>query len=315
MSIVLPLSRDEPVEDYLERINESNLSVVEFLQTLISINPIDENDTAFKKEFIDIAKSYDIKSEETAARYSFEIIHKKILPEFMVTQKRDLSSVNLEVLVALVNLIDDGLSVEKQEDMGYGLKAKKDKVGFMLGQPIYTSITIYGGVKQSQDYNLSLVRPYELRQYGSRYVVGLQLDNEEKIPGEDWVIDGELFFKLSEKGRWANTSLEDDGNNAQFLIDTRIEEFDDVTEVHPSQRIVRVVLVKNVNIEVNPWIYVDYMGGYPEEFLGGESPPKKKTKPRVESCVECDLTALFKCKCHIKSYCSQRCANKDHSFN
>ena len=35
----------------------------------------------------------------------------------------------------------------------------------------------------------------------------------------------------------------------------------------------------------------------------------------VRSCIGCNSKeAQFHCECHTKEYCSQECANKDHSF-
>jgi hypothetical protein len=192
----------------------------------------------------------------------------------------------------------------------------------MISRYVKDNLTVYGGVKCSQDYNAALERGEEMQLHGKRYLLGLLLEGEkgnekwieEEEKNEDnWTVDGELFFRLGEKGRWANTALDKKDNNCLFAIGPDDGDKIKVEQIHPIDRFITIQLQRSVL--AGDWIHVYYGERYPKEFLEVPSPLRKKPASRLESCVECNIRALFNCKCHTKSYCSQRCANKDHSFN
>jgi len=270
---VYPESPNEEGPAYMARINSRALSIVQFVQLLATLDldggDRDARDAHFT--LLNLAVRFNVGPYESPdldyERLSYDLkTGIEMIPLFVVSQRRDLERQrHKELLVEVCNLVY-GPNIAVQENIGFGLVAEKD---YVVGE----TICLYGGVKCSQDPNTALLRGYELGRYGRRYALSLRLKGEpDPTPGEDWIIDGEIFFALSEKGRWANTVLQDGDENASFAVGPSQEPMP-----HPVFRFINLQAVKP--IRAGEWIMVNYGDAYPEEFF---QPPPLAPFPQEE---------------------------------
>lgn len=274
--IVYPDSPSESPESYILRINQAGLSVVQFVQLFMVLqleemenNPDDEKGTAndfyravtaasFRHGVVPYPDIDDLDFD----RLVYDIVYSMdVIAGFMVTQKRDLELREHKLLlVELINMVEGPL-ILPQNTFGLGLFADQD---YSAGE----FICEYGGVKCNHDFNVSLKPGYEMARFGRRYNISLHFKGDGvPVPGEDWIIDGELFFTLTEKGRWANTVLVNGDENAEYELGPGPE------LPHPSVRFIQLKAIRE--IRKGEFINVNYGDTYPREFF--LEVPKEKT--------------------------------------
>lgn len=185
-----------------------------------------------------------------------------LLTHFFVTQEQDIQPMYRELLMDFCNLApaltrkgvnDEGGRLPPvvcpEDDKGLGLKAMRS---YQKGQ----FISWYGGVIMSQDIYDSVKRP-------GTYTFSLYMSEEEEAQrfetGVYWNIDGKLFFRLSEKARFANEASDEPNAVIDFVKDRYKQ-----VPREPYNR--KCYLVATRQIEEGEFIHIDYGNAYFRDY-------------------------------------------------
>lgn len=209
----------------------------------------------------------------------------RLIEEFRITQWDDVTHPTIKAILAeVISVVTDGPDVKKAEEerMGYGLFADRDY------EEDDKVITEYGGNRLQFNPNVSFTSGPQMGQFGNPYIQTLMLPtlSGDKLlaqHGQTWVVDARLFFRLREKGRWANTipwdrdnPAESNPNNAEMHLASRTS---DNKEIHPIKRIVEVSLLPGKTLKKGEEIFIDYGPLYAPEFLARPPPPEPNAPP------------------------------------
>lgn len=180
----------------------------------------------------------------------------ELLQEFFVVRKDH----NRQLVAELCNLTSfiDGLEVREKEPNNYGLFAVSNIKG--------PGITFYGGLFSNEDSNMSYKTFRDVRQYGSCYIIQVYL--------ERYFIDSAIFWKLKEKGRFCNHSL-----NAQAGMQDPDQD-DITTQMETTGRLSISVslLKKDMTLKPGDEVFVNYTLEYNSACMPDDWTKSKENK-------------------------------------
>ncbi len=246
-----------------------------------------------------------------------------LIEHFIVVRKSDLKQMaTMDMIVAFCNVCRDYVPTPKGADEivpdaqspqvklfteaadgvpVYGLYARRE---YPKGKRF---ICRYGGVKLSQDPALIWDNEEEVQKNASAYTVGL---HQEKLddPAEDWIVDGELFWALKDKGRFINQAYRPEDVNCKFWSQAEGRKINKGLACASS-----VVIETTRRVEAGEQFFADYGRNYicklmPEDFV-----PLHLLPLPLEACIVCKSNEpVAKCgaKCGQLLYCGQACADK-----
>ncbi len=236
----MPRDENEDAAVWALRLREQSVSVVDLLYVLCAC--IESIDPELRPPMLDDLRAYDARTfhmgrRPVAERVRYDLTRLPLLlHEFMVCNARDAGRLMRhgyedrrwvgDLITLLCNhtfrsnangdmqLGQTNPLVEWVDDVrGYGLRARRD---YARGE----YITLYGGCVLSCDPTDCYETDAERRAHCSAYAEQLR-DDQGDVPmvrGKDPVVDAELFWRLSEVGRFANQAERAEDENAEFII-------------------------------------------------------------------------------------------------
>jgi hypothetical protein len=334
---------EESVESYMLRVRQYTLSVVDFAYVILNMNwdiiPLDVQEYQILRFLYGFDKKYFSFGRHNKFKSSNRIPSRFLIPmieNFFVANVRDVgrqlkhSYGNIEnseetivgYLIAFFcnQTNNNGPRVLFiNERIGYGLFARRD---YAPGE----FITRYGGRVMSHDPAQGFETEKERKESAaySTYIVSLTygegdadaIDDptyqEGKFREFDYVIDGELCWKIRELGRFVNSTNDNRTQNARYkieMLDTRMK-FGRLLEAEKRRASLRLCnVVAEVAIKAGDEIRTHYGEMYLQHLEISPSPLKHR---RIQSCIQCRAAPVAaKCggPCGRALYCGQACAD------